>query len=26
MDMASIMASESQARALKDGAKEPNSD
>lgn len=26
MDMASTMASESQARALKDGAKEPNSD
>ena len=26
MDMASIMASESQARALKDGAGEPNSD
>lgn len=26
MDMASSMASESQARALKDGAKEPNSD
>ena len=26
MDMASTMASESQARALKDGAKEPSSD
>lgn len=26
MDMASTMASEAQARALKDGAKEPNSD
>ena len=26
MDMASTMASESQTRALKDGAKEPNSD
>lgn len=26
MDMASAMASESQARALKDGAREPNSD
>lgn len=26
MDMASTMASESQVRALKDGAKEPNSD
>lgn len=26
MDMASTMASESQARALKDGANEPNSD
>lgn len=26
MDMASTMASESKARALKDGAKEPNSD
>ena len=26
MDMASTMASESQARALKDGAREPNSD
>lgn len=26
MDMASTMASESQARALKDGAKEPDSD
>lgn len=26
MDMASTMASESQSRALKDGAKEPNSD
>lgn len=26
MDMASTMASESQARALKDGASEPNSD
>lgn len=26
MDMASIMASESESRALKDGAKEPNSD
>lgn len=26
MDMASTMASKSQARALKDGAKEPNSD
>lgn len=26
MDMASIAASESQARALKDGANEPNSD
>ena len=26
MDMASTMASESQARALKDGAKEPNTD
>lgn len=26
LDMASAMASESQARALKDGAKEPNSD
>lgn len=26
MDMASIMASESASRALKDGAKEPNSD
>lgn len=26
MDMASVVASESQARALKDGANEPNSD
>ena len=26
MDMASIMASESESRALKEGAKEPNSD
>ena len=26
MDMASAMASESESRALKDGAKEPNSD
>ena len=26
MDMASTMASESESRALKDGAKEPNSD